>query len=217
MPLLYATLGLVTLLVAGSLWWRSASRHRQLPCPSFLAWLLLDNRLADIVGSTQTTLDRIGPEPGERLLDVGCGTGRLSRRAAQRVGPTGTVVAFDIQRGMLAGLEGRAARMGVTNIVTWLGDIASDQTLPSNSFDRAWLVTVLGELPDREAALGNLFRVIKPGGTLSITETMRDPHYQRRRTVLQLSSEAGFVATQYWGSPWEFTQNFMKPPAATIR
>jgi ubiquinone/menaquinone biosynthesis C-methylase UbiE len=206
------TVTLIAALVGAGLWWRYAARRRQLPCPSWLAWLL-ENPFTDSVAGTQTTLDRIGLRPGERGLDVGSGPGRLSLPAARRVGPTGHIVALDIQPEMLARLRRRADQAGLTNLVAQQGDIADRNSLPSEDFDRAWLVTVLGEIPDQAAALRNLYRVLKPGGTLSITEIFPDPHYQSRTTVLRLGREAGFVPTQYWGTPLAFTQNFVKPSA----
>jgi ubiquinone/menaquinone biosynthesis C-methylase UbiE len=208
--ILYTLLGMLAVLTAASLWWRWASRRHQLPCPTWLAWWL-NSSLADILAATTATLDHIGLQPGERGLDVGSGPGRLSLPAARRVGPTGTIVAFDIQPHMLTRLQKNAARTGITNITTRLGDITTDQSLPAERFDRAWLVTVLGEIPDRSAALQNIYRVLKAGGTLSITEILGDPHYQKRETVLRLGRAAGFEATQSWRTGLAFTQNFVKP------
>jgi ubiquinone/menaquinone biosynthesis C-methylase UbiE len=174
-----------------------------------LAWLL-DNPLTNLVAGTGITLARIGVRPGEHGLDVGCGPGRLTIPAALRVGPTGSITALDVQPEMLARLQRRADEAEIANITTHLGDITTEQSLSANSFDRAWLVTVLGEIPDRPAALENLYRVLKPGGTLSITEIFGDPHYQRRSLVLRLGQAAGFEATGYWGSALAFTQNFIK-------
>lgn len=210
MPALYILIGVFVVVVGASLLWRQASRRDQIPCPTSFAWLV-DSPLADIISGTQTTLDRIGIEPGMRLLDVGCGPGRLSIPAAGRAGPEGMVTAFDVQPGMIALLEKKAAQKGITNITPRLGDIASERDLPPDHFDRAWLVTVLGEIPDREAALRAVYRVIKPGGRLTIIETFRDPHFQRRETVLSLCREAGFVEGPFWGSGWDYTQNFEKP------
>jgi SAM-dependent methyltransferase len=212
MPVVYILIGLVVVVIGVSLVWRRASRNDQIPCPTSFAWLV-DSPLADLVSGTQTTLDRIGIEPGMRLLDVGCGPGRLSIPAAGRVGPDGMVTAFDVQPGMIALLEKKAAQKGIGNITTRLGDIAAERDLPPDHFDRAWLVTVLGEIPDREAALRTLLRAIRPGGTLTIVETIRDPHFQRRETVERLCREAGFVPGQVWGSGWDYTQNFSKPGA----
>ena len=205
----YLLIGLVVTFIVISLIWRWASRHRQLPCPTWLAWLL-DNPLTNLVAGTEVTLDRIGLRPGDHGLDAGCGPGRLTIPAAQRVGPTGSITALDVQPEMLVRLQRRADEAGTSNITTHLGDITIDQVLPANSFDRAWLVTVLGELPDRAAALENLYRVLKPGGTLSITEILGDPHYQRRSLVLRLGQATGLEPTRYWGSGLAFTQNFNK-------
>ncbi|MBE2196808.1 MAG: class I SAM-dependent methyltransferase [Anaerolinea sp.] len=203
--------GIALIGVAGvSVGWRFLSRRYKLPCPAYLA-NLVDAPNADFMGSTRNTLDRIGIQPGERLLDVGAGPGRISRPAALRTGSSGIVVALDVQPHMLERLKARAAKANIPNIEAKVADISRDQSLPEASFDRAWMVAVLGEVPDREAAIRNIFRVLKPGGTFSITETMRDPHYQRNKTVLQLCSDAGFVPTQYWGTVWEYTQSFVKP------
>lgn len=206
-----AAVWMVAALVVGVLWWRRASRRHPSPCPTWAAWVL-DNPLTEALAGTQTTFDRIGLRPGERALDVGSGPGRLAIPAARRVGPSGAVVALDVQPGMLARLQRRAALAGVTaEISPRLGDIATDVELPPGSFDRAWLVTVLGEIPERRAALRNLYRILKPGGTLSITEIFGDPHYQRRAVVARLCVEAGFEPTQRWGTALAYTQNFIKP------
>ncbi len=141
-------LGLIAALFLGAVWWRRESRRRNLPCPAWLAWLL-ENPLMDTFAGTQETLDRIGLQPGERVLDVGSGPGRIAIPAARRVRPAGKVVALDLQPAMLQRLAERAARAGIENIEPRLGDIAAGASLELESYDRAWLVTVLGEIPDR--------------------------------------------------------------------
>jgi len=207
--MLYALIGLIIILVLGALCWRWTSRRRQLPCPAWLAWFL-ENPVVESIAGAQTTLDRIGLRTGEHGMDVGCGPGRMAIPAAMRVGPTGSITALDIQPAMLARLRNAMEQAGVRNIVSRLSDIAADGELPSDSMDRAWLVTVLGEIPDRPAALKNLYRILRPGGTLSVTEIFGDPHYQRRRTVLRLCTNAGLEPAQYWRTFMAFTQNFTK-------
>jgi SAM-dependent methyltransferase len=198
-------------IVGAAAWiWRWISRRYALPTPYWISWFF-ESPLVERLGRTEATLDHIGLRPGERVLDVGSGPGRISIPAARRVGPSGTVTAIDIQPGMLARLEKKARQENVTNLIPKLGDITKDQSLPDNYFDRAWLVTVLGEIPDREAAFSSLFRLLKPGGTLSITEILPDPHFQSRKTVLRLGESAGFKPSDFWGSGWTFTQNFEKP------
>jgi len=189
--------------------WRWSSRRRQMPCPAWLAWIL-ENPLTEAVAGAEVTLERIGLQPGERGLDVGCGPGRMALRAGQRVGPTGEIVAVDVQPAMLARLRERLAAAGARNIIPRQADIAAPGALAGEQFDRAWLVTVLGEIPDRQAALRNVYRLLRPGGVLSITEIFPDPHYQGRATVLRLGREAGFIPTQRWGTALAFTQNFVR-------
>jgi ubiquinone/menaquinone biosynthesis C-methylase UbiE len=207
---LYAIFAILITLLAIGLSWRWLSKRRQLPCPAWMAWIL-DNPLTAAVAGSQTTLDRLGVLPGECVLDIGCGSGRLSLPAAQRVGPTGEVYALDIQSKMLARLQDRIDKNGVTNIMPHLADITVGCNIPSNQFDRALLVTVLGELPDRLAGLRNVYQALKPGGVLSVTEIFPDPHYQRRSSVLRLCREVGFVPSRFWGTALAFTQNFIRP------
>lgn len=73
------------------------------------------------------------------------------------------------------------------------------------------MVTVLGEIPDREKALKEISAALKPGGIFSVTETVFDPHFQRRSTVSRLACEAGLAPTESFGNWMSFTMNFRKP------
>ncbi len=201
-----AVLGAVLLFFLG---WRWASRVWSLPCPTLLAWAL-DSRFYERITGTEVTLRRMGLRPGQRVLEVGAGTGRLLIPAAQRVLPGGEAVGIDIQPGMVERLKERARRAQVRNLTALLGD-ATQPVVPEASFDLAFLVTTLGEIPDRAAVLAQCFRALKPGGVLSITELFPDPHYQSRPTVKRLAEEAGFRLQSVQGRWWLFTANFVKP------
>jgi ubiquinone/menaquinone biosynthesis C-methylase UbiE len=201
-----AVVGAVLLFFLG---WRWASRVWSLPCPTLLAWAL-DNRLYERITGTQVTLQRMGLRPGQRVLEVGPGPGRLLIPAAQRVLPAGEVVGIDIQPGMVGRLKERARRAQVSNLTAILGD-ATQPVVAEASFDLAFLVTTLGEIPDRAAVLAQCFRALKPGGVLSITEMFPDPHYQPRPTVKRLAEQAGFRLQSLQGGWWLFTANFVKP------
>ncbi len=105
--------------------YRQLSRRFSLPCPTWLSGTVEGKGTwGERLLGTQTTLDRIGLRPGQRVLEVGPGTGRLLVPAARRVSPGGAAVGLDIQLRMLKRLEEDAAREGVSNLTTVLGDAA---------------------------------------------------------------------------------------------
>lgn len=190
--------------------WRFASRRASLPCPSWLASLVeLENPLAREHQST-VIISHLNLQPGMNVLDVGCGPGRLTIPLARSVGPNGEVVALDVQAGMIQRAREYAHRSNVTNI-RFLHAEADQGSLEQNRFDRALLVTVLGEIPDRESALREIFQSLKPGGILSITEIIFDPHFQRRATLIPLATAAGFREGKFFGGRFVFTIHFEKP------
>jgi ubiquinone/menaquinone biosynthesis C-methylase UbiE len=126
------------------------------------------------------------------VLDFGCGTGRVSLPLARQLGPAGRLVAADMQQGMLARTEPRLEAGGLDNVELLLA-AAGEGRLGDARFDRVLLVSVLGEIPDRVTAMAELYRALKPGGILSVTETLFDPLYQTRGAVTCLATAAGFV------------------------
>ena len=205
----WVLIGLILFCVVVSLGWRWGSRRWSLPCPTLLAWSL-ENPAFQPMSGTQVTLDRMGLQSGQRVLEIGPGPGRLLIPAAQRVLPGGEAVGIELQPGMLERLKAGAARARVTNLTALLGD-ATEPHVPEASFDLVFLCTVLGEVPDRPAVLRQAFRALKSGGVLSITEKFGDPHYQTRSTVKRLAEEAGFRLQSIEGRWSFFTANFVKP------
>jgi ubiquinone/menaquinone biosynthesis C-methylase UbiE len=188
--------------VAALVGWRLAARRRSLPCPPWLGWLL-ENPITEAVGGRQI-LDYLDVRPGMKLLDAGCGPGRLTVPAAQRVGSTGEVWGLDIQPEMVRRARLKAEAAGVENI-RFVGGGLGDGLLPRDTFDRAMLVTVLGEIPDRAAALAEIAQALRPGGRLAITEVLPDPHFQRLATVRALTSAAGLRELTTFGRAFRYT------------
>jgi 2-polyprenyl-3-methyl-5-hydroxy-6-metoxy-1,4-benzoquinol methylase len=190
--------------------WRLSSRRSSLPCPSWLSWMVeLDNPFAKSQNA-RSIVGRLGVKPGMTVLDAGCGPGRLTVPLAQAVGPQGEVAAVDMQSGMLERARAKAQAAGLANI-TWHELAIGPGTLGVERYDRAVLVTVLGEIPDRQAAISELYRVLKPGGFLSVTEIIFDPHYQRRVSVVALANAAGFREKAFYGNALAFTLHLEKP------
>jgi ubiquinone/menaquinone biosynthesis C-methylase UbiE len=203
---------LLMALVAGGLVWRQVSRRRHLPCPSW-AIALLENPYMAAVAGAELLLNRAGVEPGMGVLDVGSGPGRLTIPAADRVGPHGAVTALEIQPEMVEILERRLREQQADNVEVVLGGIG-EGLLAHGAFDRVFLVTVLGEILDKQSALAEIHDLLRPGGILSVTEVLPDPHYQRRKTVEALASKAGLTLHSAFGSWPAFTLNFERPRGA---
>lgn len=113
-------------------------------------------------------LELLDLQPGERVVDVACGTGAVALRAAQDVGPQGRVVATDFSRAMLDSAEKNAAALGLKNIEFHVRD-AADLKLEENSFDVVTCSFSLFLFPDMAKCLGEMHRILKPGGRLGIS------------------------------------------------
>ena len=191
--------------------WRFASRRYMIPCPVWMKGMLDSPFSGGKSPRTRETVRHLDLRPGMNVLDVGCGSGRLTIPIAHAVGPLGEVTAIDIQEGMLQEVQKRAHSANLTNI-RFLKAGAGEGKTKRDRFDRAVMVTVLGEIPDRKAALEDIFGALKPGGFLLIEETIRDPHFQARGTVRKLAGAAGFTEKEIFGGRFSFTITLEKPP-----
>lgn len=104
--------------------------------------------------------------PGERVLDVGCGTGVVTRMAAEQVSPDGTVAGLDVNPGMLA--VARSVTPSAPDI-TWHEASAEAMPFPDAEFDAVLCQLSLQFVPDRARAVREMRRVLKPGGRLVVT------------------------------------------------
>lgn len=193
--------------VASTIGYRMLAKRHEVPCPSWLWWVLdtpFRRRQASIL------ISRLDLSEGMHVLDAGCGPGRLSIPVARAVGASGSVLAVDLQKAMLRRARQRAERAGLTNI-RFLEAGLGEGKLPPQSFDRALLVTVLGEIVDKGRAFREIVSSLKPGGFLSVTEILPDPHYQTMRAVRDLGAHAGLRVARTFGSFLAYTMHLEKP------
>lgn len=188
-----ALLGLAAAaLGGGALWWR----HHPSACPYGQRWLveqphpfITRNRLREV----------LQPAPGERMLEIGPGTGYYSLPVAEWLG-SGRLDIFDIQQEMLDLTLRRATERGHNNITAAQGD-AQELPYPDEVFDAAYLVTVLGEIPNQQAALRELGRVVRPGGRIIVGELFGDPHWVAPGSLRRRAEAEGLTLSERIGTP----------------
>src|SRR3954452_16169755 len=153
-------------------------------------------------------LEALEPQPGERLLEIGPGTGYYTFTLAERL-DGGILMIFDIQQEMLDHVMREATRRGATNVHPMRGDA---QALPyeSDSVNGVVLVTVLGEIPDQDKALGEIARVLEPGGRLVVGELFGDPHMVTSGKLRERAGRAGLNFERRVGNPLAFFERFRK-------
>jgi ubiquinone/menaquinone biosynthesis C-methylase UbiE len=178
------------------------------PCPAALSWLVHNPLRCRYM---RPILDRVGIQTGECVLELGPGPGAFTVDSARRVGSEGWIIAVDIQPEMIAQVEERVREANLSNVETHVAS-AYELPLENESIDRAFLVTVLPEIPDQNHALTELWRVLKPGGRLSITEEFMDPDYPFPAETIQRVGAAGFELEQRFGGFWVYTINFRRKP-----
>jgi ubiquinone/menaquinone biosynthesis C-methylase UbiE len=184
---------------AAALWWR----RNPSACPySQRFWVE-----APHPGITRERLREIlVPQPGERLLEVGPGTGYYALPVAEWLQPGGHLTLADVQQDMLDHTLRRAAERGIGAIDPTLTD-ARSLPFADDSFDGAYLVAVLGEIPDQVAALSELRRVVRPGGRIVVGELMGDPHFVSRGALSARANAAGLRVERTLGSRfWHYTR-----------
>jgi len=201
---------LVAAIAAGA--WRLLARRESAPCPAWLSWLL-ENPYMNWLAGAEALIERADVAPGMVVLDAGCGPGRLTVPLARKVGPNGRVVAVDVQPEMLRRAQAKVEAAGLGN-VAFVEARLGEQQLPRERFDRAFLVTVLGEIPNRQAALADIYQSLKPGGLLSVTEVLPDPHFQTRKSVRRLAAQAGFRPGTMWRNPLAYTWHLARQAVA---
>ena len=180
-------------LLGAAAWWRT---HPS-PCPyGQRFWVEAPHPII----TRKRLLEMLAPEPGEQLLEVGPGTGYYSLPVARRL-DHGRLHIADIQQQMLDHTMERAREAGLTNVEPTRTDA---QALPYEdaTFDAAYVVTTLGEIPDPDKALRELARVLKaPSGRLVVGELFGDPHMVTFGSLRTRAQRAGLKAERRLGSP----------------
>jgi ubiquinone/menaquinone biosynthesis C-methylase UbiE len=130
-----------------------------------MAWMF---RVRDLLKPRRNVLAEAGIKPGDRVLDFGCGPGGYVRPTAAIVGPEGEIIALDISRLAVKMVEDLAFKHHLKNVRTVRSGLKTG--LPDASVDVALLYDTYHDLSRPDEVLGELARVLKPGGILSFSD-----------------------------------------------
>jgi ubiquinone/menaquinone biosynthesis C-methylase UbiE len=156
-------------------------------------------------------LEMLDPKPGERMLEIGPGTGTYTFDVARALGRDGVLDVFDISEEMLDHLVREARRRGLENLVPTQGD-AEHLPYEDARFDAVYVINVLGEVADRYAAMRELRRVVKPSGRVVIAENAVDPHWILFRVLKLYAQKTGFEIGPRIGNPLSYYARLRPEP-----
>jgi ubiquinone/menaquinone biosynthesis C-methylase UbiE len=182
----------------------------EVPYPYSGPWSwILDLKLPFL---TNRRLDALlGVRPGDRVLEIGPGTGCQSLHVARQLAPSGRLDIVDVQQEFLDSVMRRADAENVRGIVPTLADA---RVLPfaDATFDAAYVVCALGEIPEPITMLREFHRVLKPTGRLVIGEFI-DRHYISLVTLMNRANASGFEVVTRMGVPFAYFAQLRPVPA----
>ena len=216
MAIIRTLITIITWIFLGLLAWlifvqtviRIVRRFYQFPIPAFIT-PFIDNPFRRRIQPPEKIVEWMDVKPGMILLEIGPGPGTFTFAAARKVGEAGRVFAIDIQDPIITLLNNKIKERDVSNIYA---EQASAYELPYQDkyFDRVYMVTVLGEIPDKQRALAEFRRVLKDEGRLAVGEIILDPDYPRRSTVTAWCREVGFELSEAYGNIMHYLLLFSK-------
>ncbi len=161
---------------------------------------ILDTRLRRFIYRPDRLAEKY-VKPGSRILDIGCGPGFFTREFAKRVGEGGKVFAVDLQEEMLDILRGKLGPEGLLPRITTHRCAPDSLRLPTDlngTFDTAFAIFVVHEVPDPERLFREISLVLKPGGTFYYSDPLIVVPGGEFRDNLALAERAGLRLAERW-------------------
>ena len=159
-------------------------------------------KAADEIEARNAYLDLLEIRAGERVLDVGCGSGVVTRAIAARVGAAGRVVGLDPSEALLSVAREHADASDVGSRIEFRAGSALELPFPDASFDAAIAVTVLAHMHEGARAIPELVRVVRPGGRVAAFDFDADmtifTHSDREMTRRIVAAASDAVAVDGW-------------------
>jgi ubiquinone/menaquinone biosynthesis C-methylase UbiE len=179
--------------------WRDTASATDDTARDLAARLERRGKADDEIAAREAYLRLLDIGPGERVLDVGCGSGVVTREIARRVGSEGRAVGVDPSPGLLAVARELARDVGLGDRVEFREGTAHRLPFPDGTFDALVCVTVLAHVPAGEAAIPELVRVVRPGGRIGVFDldtdmtTFTHPDRELTRRIVAAASDATAV------------------------
>ena len=211
--LIRATGELVSWLVLTVLWpvLHVVSLVRPAPFPPWLT-PILEGPLRRRMQNPERCVEQSGLMPSLTVLEVGPGAGYATEAAVRKLAGSGRLVCVDLQLDMLRQVR---ARLG-TDAPSLVCASGSELPFRDGIFDLTFLVGVLGEIPDKEGALREYRRTLRPGGTLAVTEGFPDPDYVRPSVLRRMAVRCGFEVCERFSPFPSYTQRLRRPATASV-
>lgn len=169
--------------------------------PPWFGWIL-ESRWRLRLLSPATLASRLPLAPDFTVVEVGSGTGVYARAIRPRVR---SLVAVELQPSLID--QARSREPGLLQVQA----TALSLPLRAGSVDLIYLVTVLGELTDRDAALREMYRALRPGAFLAIAEHLPDPDFVPQKRLRALCAAAGFEFLKVEGPWWSYVATLRRP------
>ena len=153
-------------------------------------------------------IQRLELQQNHTVLEIGPGPGYFSLPIARTL-KNGKLVLLDIQQEMLDMARKRMTKRNITNVEYELCD-GKSIALESKSFDRVFMVTVIGEIDNKDLYLKEINRILKDDGILSISELAGDPDKLTQEELKALVTKYDFQTNKTYGNKRNYTMNFTK-------
>ena len=158
--------------------------------------------------SPKKLIERLELKEDHTVLEIGPGPGYFSLNVASKL-KKGKLVLTDIQKEMLDYSKKRMDKKGIKNVEYKICD-GNKLDFIDDSFDRVFMVTVIGEVEQKESYIKEIYRILKKGGILSISELAGDPDKMSVEEVEELVMICDFKLKNQYGSNKNYTINFEK-------
>lgn len=143
------------------------------------------------------------------VLEIGAGSGFYSVAVARAI-PEGKLELLDLQKEMLEKARLKMESANLKNVNYTPANASGQIPFADESFDVVFMVTVLGEVKEQETLVGEVHRLLRGNGILSVSEHLPDPDFVSLKTLSRLLEKHGFKFRRRFGKSWAYTANFEK-------